>query len=463
MFSKRTIAYRICSICPLCKLFKKMRSLCPVCRLAKEKERIGQDFEERYPQRPLRVKEKRVEEGLRQRIEEGLYLLRKSPDRPPLMNYYEEIVGSSFRVDELKRAKDEGKRVIGTFCLFAPVELIDACGATSVRLCAGVYETISLAEQVLPRDICPLIKSSLGFKIAGLSFFELCDLVILPTTCDGKKKLGEILSWFLPVWIMDLPQRKDPKDLERVWLDEIKAFKRRLEDLTGVKITRKRLKESIQRFQRRQRVIRWLYELRKQNPPPISGQDSLLVAQAAFYDDVCRWTEKTEKLCEWLSQRKDSSSQDPLRLLLTGAPIIWPNYKIPAIIEGAGAVIVADEVCSGIQGLYEGVEVDEWAEESMLRAIATKYLLPVTCPCFIASDDRVDRILSLIEEFSVDGVVYHSLRLCQLYDIESYKTREVLREKGIPMLNIHTEYSQEDIEQIKTRVEAFFELIGERR
>lgn len=104
--------------------------------------------------------------------------------------------------------------------------------------------------------------------------------------------------------------------------------------------------------------------------------------------------------------------------------------------------------------------MDEWTEEAILRAITYRYLLPSTCPCFIESNDRIDRLLNLIEEFKADGIIYHSLRLCQLYDIESYRLKKVLRDKGIPMLNLHTDYSQEDVEQIKIRVEAFLEMIS---
>ncbi|MBU4140411.1 MAG: 2-hydroxyacyl-CoA dehydratase family protein [Candidatus Omnitrophica bacterium] len=318
---------------------------------------------------------------------------------------------------------------------------------------------------MLPRDICPLIKSSLGFKILGLSYFELCDLVIIPTTCDGKKKLGETLADLLPVWILEVPSRKNISAAKDFWFSEIERLKRRLEQFSGVKITRERLKQAIEKLHKRQAVFRQFYQLRKHNPPLINGRDSLLVVQASFYDDIDRWREKTEELCGELSNQSDPAKRNgpgEPRLLLTGAPIIWPNYKVLNIIEEAGATVVIDELCSGTQHLYEPVEPDEWTQDVMLRAIADRYLLPSTCPCFVESNDRIDRILDLINEFNVDGVIYHSLRLCQLYDIESYKVKHALKTKGKAMLNVHTDYSQEDTEQIKTRAEAFLEMIKAR-
>jgi len=415
-------------------------------------------FEMRYLRKCFQKEDKKIEEDLARRIQKNLQFLRKASGRPSTMAYYEEVLSSPIRIDELREAKEKGKKIIGTFCNFVPEELIYVCGAIPIRLCAGAYDTIFPAEEILPQDICPLIKSSLGFKILGLPYFELCDLVILPTTCDGKKKLGEVLVDFLPVWMLEVPQTKNIGQADEAWFKEIKILKKRLEQFTGVKITRVRLRQTIKRLHKRQTAFRQLYQLKKHNPPLINGRDGLLVTQASFYDDIDRWIDKTEELCNQLKSEIRNPKSETIRLLLTGAPIIWPNYKILNIIEELDAVIVADEVCSGTQSLYDPVEVDEWTEVAMLRAIANRYLLPSTCPCFIESNDRIDRLLNLIEEFKVDGVIYHSLRLCQLYDIESYRVKQVLKDKGIPMLNIRTDYSQEDVEQIKTRVEAFLEM-----
>lgn len=151
------------------------------------------------------------------------------------------------------------------------------------------------------------------------------------------------------------------------------------------------------------------------------------------------------------------------RILLTGSPIIWPNYKILDIAEDSGLNIVIDQLCSGTEYLYEPVEVDEHTHEDMLSAIAERYLLPSVCPVFLTADDRNDRILEMVEQFKVEGVLYHILRLCQLFDIESEGIRYALEEKEIPMLKISTEYSHEDVEQLRTRIEAFREMLTARR
>lgn len=440
-------------------IFRKIK------KRSEEVEGFEKEFEKRYTRPSVHKEDERIGKSLSKPISQSLEVMRKVSDRPKAMSYYEGIVSLDIRLKEIQSFKGQ---VIGTFCNFVPEELIYAAGAIPIRLCAGFYDTIHPAEEVLPRDICPLIKSSLGFKILGFPYFELCDVVILPTSCDGKKKLGKILSDYLPVWMLELPQSKDLISSREIWLSQIKTLKKRLERFCGVKINKERLKAAVELLHKRQEVFRRLYEIRKYKPCPVNERDALLVVQTSFYDDVNRWIQKTEGLCNQLSnqlvpRQKSGSGPGKPRLLLTGAPIIWPNYKVLNIVEEAGSVIVADEICSGTQHLYDPVEVDEWTLDGMLEAIANRYFLPSTCPCFTESNDRIDKLLQLAEDFSCEGVIYHSLRLCQLYDIEEALVKQVLKDKGIPMLTLHTDYSGEDIEQLKTRVEAFLEMIKSRK
>ena len=444
-------------------LFQRMKKSSAI------KELSGKEFENRYPQPPFRkespgIKRKIAEEGLK-----NLELMRKVYSRPQGISYYEDIISTDKREKELK---DFPGKIIGSFCIFTPEELIYAAGALPVRLCAGSYDTISVAEEVLPRDICPLVKSSFGFKVAGVSYFELCDVMITPTPCDDKKKLGAILCDYLPVWILKLPQTKELAFSRDLWLKETIVIKKKLELLTGNKITKKKLRKSIRLLHKRQAAWRRLYELKKHDPPLINGRDSFLIVQASFYDDLERWTKNTEELCEELEgQRKEQLTKSPrangagrgqkkVRLLLTGAPLIWPNFKLLNMIEEMGATIVIDELCSGARHLYDPVEVDEWTMEGMLQAIANRYLLPTSCPCFSEGDDRIDKLLLAVEDFGVEGVIHHSLRLCPLYDMELLKVSRVFKDKGILFLSIHTDYSLEDVEQLRTRMEAFLEMLG---
>ncbi len=413
-------------------------------------------LERRYTLTPFKKEIKGLKDAFRRASLRNLDSMRKRGFRPKNISYYEEVILGEKRYEELKGFSG---RIIGYFCTFIPQELIYAARAIPIRLCSGFYDTVLVCEEILAKDICPLVKSSFGFKISASSYFELCDAVILPTPCDPKKKLIEILSDYLPVWVLKIPQDKTSSSKE-IWLEEIKSLKERIEDFTKTKLTRQRLEETIKLIHKRQTLFRQLYEIRRANPYLMGGRDFLLVIQTSFYDDIERWIDKTEELCKQLSKEKTHFKTDEkIKILVTGSPIIWPNFKLLNIIEDLGAEIVCDDLCSGTQSLYNLVEPDEPTTDVMLGAIADGYLLSSVCPCFIENNDRIDRVLNLIEEFRVGGVIYHSLRLCQLYEIESHRLRLILKEKKIPMLTIHTDYSQEDTEQIKTRVEAFLEML----
>jgi benzoyl-CoA reductase/2-hydroxyglutaryl-CoA dehydratase subunit BcrC/BadD/HgdB len=427
-----------------------------------EEGEYGEEERRKYFVKPvLKTEEKEVFERIL--VESGLKnleLMRKVVNRPKGMRYFDDIFLRDIRVREVEDFRKKGGKVIGVFCNLVPEELIYAAGAIPIRLCSGFYDAVHPAEEVLPRDVCPLIKSSMGFKVVGLPFFELCDVVVVPTTCDGKKKLGDVLSDYMPVWMLQLPNMKDVQESKELWSIEVGLLKKKIERLTGNKITVDRLRKSIELLHRRTRVFRRFYELRKSEKPVITERDALLVVQASFFDDVGRWIEKTDVLCDELEKNKGRGVCDEgtLRLMLLGSPVIWPNFKLLNVVEEY-AVVVADEMCSGTQQLYDPVEVDEYTMEGMLKAVEERYLLPSICPCFTKSDDRIDRLLQMKEDFKVDGVVYHQLRLCQLYDMEFHKVKQVFAQEGIPLLRIQTDYSKEDIEQIRTRVEAFLEMI----
>lgn len=391
-------------------------------------------------------------------VQNNLTLMRVNPNRVRGLNYFEELISNDSHIKTLQNF--DGK-IIGTFCNFVPEELIYAAGAIPIRLCAGFYDTIAIGENILPRDICPLIKSSVGAFLSKLPYYELCHLLILPTSCDAKKKLSLILSDYKPVWTLELPQTKNIHKSLNWWISEVKNLKNQLETFTGVKITKGRLKASIDLLHKRTEAFRRLHQLRKLNPPVISGRDVLLVIQSAFYAPIEEWIEKTNALCAELENRKKESQliAKRKRILLTGAPVIWPNYKIINIIEEFDATVVADDLCSGTRYLYDSVEVDEWTMSGMLEAIAMRYLYPSTCPCFNQTDDRIDRILQLVNEFSCQGVIYHNLRLCQGYDMEQELVKKALLANKIPFFSLTTDYSPEDVGPLTNRVEAFLEII----
>ena len=395
------------------------------------------------------------------------------PHRPEAMKYFDDIANLfGRRQQEIQAEKERGKKVISYMCLFAPTELILAADAIPVRVNSGWYDTSKIGDRVVPVEVCPVIRSTIGAKMIELSpFLEQSDALISVLTCDGMTKLSEILSDKTTVWGMNVPRIKDSNQSLRFWGDEIKHMKTQIESLTGNKITRKSLKEAITNSHRATRAFRRLQDLRKANHV-IMGRDAMLVNQAYSWDDQKRWTEKTEALCDELEKRTKQKdwvcSPDTPRIMLTGTPMFWPdNWKLPALVEEGNpqGIIVADEQCSGERILNDPIGVDEWSMDDMLNAISERYLMASTCPCFTSKDgneDRINWLLNKVKESNVQGVIYYVIRGCMLYAMEYSRVKKALDKINIPVYYLDTEYTREDVGQLKTRVEAFLELLNAR-
>ena len=406
-------------------------------------------------------------------IEENIKRMKKSwNNRPKTMEYFDEVSNLfGLRAKEIKKQK-AGKKVIGYSCIFAPIEMILAADAIPVRIGSGWYDTAKLGDRIMPVEICPVIRSTVGAKMIGLSpFLELSDAVVIPLTCDGRTKLSEILSDYKPVWRMNPPRVKDDPHTLTMWKKEIQVIKEKIEKLTGNKITRKKLKKTIETMQKATKAFRRLQELRK-GVPVINGRDAMLVNQTSLWDNIERWTQKVNELCDELEKRLEqkeySSYPETPRVMITGTPMIWPDsWKVPNLIEESNpqGIVVVDEQCSGDRILYDPVGVDEWTMNDMIDAISERYLMACTCPSFTSehgNEDRVNWIIDRIKEYKVDGVIYYVVRGCILYAMEYARIKRVLDKMNIPVYYLDTEYTREDVGQMKTRVEAFLEMLEAR-
>ncbi|MFB0503282.1 MAG: 2-hydroxyacyl-CoA dehydratase subunit D [Candidatus Bathyarchaeia archaeon] len=395
------------------------------------------------------------------------------PNRPETMTYFDGI--SDFfgqREQEIRAAKEEGKKIIGYMCMFAPIELILAADAIPVRVNSGWFDVTKLGDRIVPVEVCPIIRSTIGAKMVGLSpFLELSDAIVNALTCDGMTKLGEILSDYKPIWTMCSPRVKDSPHSMVFWREELNLVRLKIEDLTGNRITGKKLKSAIELRQRATKAFRRLQDLRK-GSPVIMGRDAMLVNQTSEWDDIRRWTQKTEELCDELEERIQRKTwacpPDTPRVMVTGTPMVWPdNWKLPNLIEESNpqGVLVIDELCSSDRLLYDPVGVDEWTMDDMFNAVAERYLLTSTCPCFTSKDgneDRINWLLDKLKGFKVDGVIYYVVRGCMLYAMEYTRIKRILDRKNMPVYYLDTEYTREDVGQMKTRVEAFLEMLKAR-
>jgi benzoyl-CoA reductase/2-hydroxyglutaryl-CoA dehydratase subunit BcrC/BadD/HgdB len=375
------------------------------------------------------------------------------------------------RISQIAEEKKAGTKIVGTFCLFVPDEIIFAAGADRIILCGGKNDTISIAEEYLPRNICPLVKSSFGSIInngcsgvKSCSHFGMVDLVVAENTCDSKKKMYELLEDYVPTCVIDLPQRPDSPEALNYFLAELHKFRDAMEQLTGSKVTVDQLKKEIKSLNETRKLFHRLYDLRKMDPPPINGLDVLKILQKQYFLSPGELKKSLHMLIcevEQVNADRELVAREPVnrehrpRIMVSGCPMAGGNTKVPEIIESKGGVIVAEESCTGTRSFWD--LVDE-GKDPML-ALAERYI-KIPCSCMSPNDRRIDTILELAREFNIDGVVYYTLQFCHGYNIEKYKVQQALKKEGIPLLAIETDYGDSDVEQIGLRVDAFMEMLS---
>ncbi len=393
-----------------------------------------------------------------------IYLSQKN--RPKKMDYFDFVVSEihGLRIKELNDQRIKGKKVVGAFCVYAPEEIAYAADASMVGLCGGADFSVPEAETILPRNLCPLIKSFYGFKLGKTCpYFQVSDLVVGETTCDGKKKVYELLNELIPTYVIEIPHKPDTAEGKAFWYKEVEAFKAKIEELTGNTITAEKLKNAIELINNKRKALKRLNDLRANTPSPISGLDALLINQISFNDDPVRFTAKVNELCDELEERVKNgvgvAPADAPRLMVSGCPMAIPNWKVHSIAQAAGATVVTEESCVGTRLFSDLVEPKSDSLSDMLWAIVEKYS-KVPCACFTPNDRRIQSVTDLSKQFKADGIIYYTLQNCHDYNVEAVKVDRALKAQDLPMLKIETDYGMGDAAQIKTRVEAFLEIIA---
>ena len=378
-------------------------------------------------------------------------------DLPQVFEEFGEQRRNSFLA--VKNLKDQGVPVVGAYCTYLPKEIVQAAGAATIGLCSMSDETIEEAEKDLPRNLCPLIKSSYGFaKTEKCPYFYFSDIVVGETTCDGKKKMYEYMAEFKDVFLMQLPNRQDEPSL-KLWKGEVLRFKAYLEEKLGVEITEEKVREAVRLDNRIRVAMKNLAGVMTKDPCPVTGLDIYKVLYGSGFkfdrtiipDEMDAIREKIEK--EYAEGVKIDERK---RIILTGCPVGGATEKVIKAIEDNGGVVVAMENCTGAKQYDE--LVDENAED-IYEAIARRYL-NIGCSVMSPNSNRYDLLGRLIDEFKADGVVEMTLQACHTYNVESLAVRRfVTEQKNIPYIAVETDYSKNDIGQLNTRIAAFIEML----
>ena len=357
----------------------------------------------------------------------------------------------------LQEAKAAGKKVVGQYCIYSPLEIALAAGAIPVSLCGTKNDSIPAAETMLPRSLCPLIKSSFGFALQdSCPYLAASDIVVADTTCDGKKKMYELLAAYKPLVLLQLPQIQDG-EAKAYWRAQYANLAARLEKDFGVPVTTDALREAIRLANRLRRALKDVLDLAKRKPSPLTGMDLLDICfRASFMPDYEQAIALLQDIAAEIGGADAGTvSPDAPRILLTGVPAGLGSHKVIQLLETCGASVVCIDNCT----CYKKVRLMVDVTADPLTELAGRYL---DTPCSVMSPNphRYAALRELAEAFQADAVVDLTWQGCQTYDVESWSVKQFVREElRLPFLQIVTDYSEADTEQLKVRIEAFLEML----
>lgn len=380
---------------------------------------------------------------------------------PKTFEEFEEVRKEGFV--NVKEFKENGGRLIGTLCSYTPTEIIEAAGASAVGLCGTSNSVVAEAEKTLPKNMCPLIKSTYGF-----AYTETCpytwfsDLIIGETTCDGKKKMYELLNDIKETHVMQLPQAQNRSYAADIWYEECKLLKEKLEDLFDIEITDNDLKQaSIRRNAWREAYVK-LMEIQGYNPPAITGSQVALSLQRNVFQFTVE--DSTDLVNNTIEEALESYKENPNylvapdtpRILVTGCPTGGVIDKVCNVIESNGAIIVSNDNCGGERTMRMMIDTEA---DDILRAISDRYL-QISCAVMSPNNDRIEHTKHLCEKYQVDGVIDVVLQSCHTFNIEAVQMEKGIKgDLGIPYMKIETDYSDNDKGQLATRISAFIEML----
>ncbi|MEW6033921.1 MAG: 2-hydroxyacyl-CoA dehydratase family protein [Chloroflexota bacterium] len=368
--------------------------------------------------------------------------------------------------ERAKRARElskQGKGVVGYLCCFVPVEFLTALDLVPYRIQGSVREPITMADSYLETIMCPYVRSCFDLALKG--DYEFLSGLVVPHSCDTIQRIYDIWRVYRePKYhhFINVPHMMDPSSYE-FFRKELELFGRSLEKFTGQKLTEQRLHHAIRLHNQNRALLRGLYELRKQDPPLVSGTEVTKMLIAGMGLPVEEFNDLITKVIREVKERRGGPTKKPARVLLFGSEV--DDVAFVQLVEASGANVVMDDLCTGSRSFWEDVDAtaDPWG------ALATRYLRGIHCPrtCVPQGKDRHDDLEArfgylkpYIHDFNVNGVIIYIIRFCDTYELDAPDVREYLQDQNIRSLYIEDDYSMTTIGQLRTRVQAFLEMIA---
>jgi benzoyl-CoA reductase/2-hydroxyglutaryl-CoA dehydratase subunit BcrC/BadD/HgdB len=394
---------------------------------------------------------------LREEIQRELAWLREREDYFPELEAFLELLEDG--PNPSAAAARSGRPLVALMCLQAPLELFHALGLQPFKVYGGSHAGARLSSPLLPAIMCPMLRSALGaLSVPGLRPEDGWKAFVAPTTCDWVVKIDELfaatgVSAPCPSWRLELPHLKDRPESQERWLEEIYGLKTFLLKTAGLKkLDRKELRRSMEIFQRAWRAFSELTDLKRDGRAPLVW--CAAAAGSFFHDEAESWTRRLEAALPGFRKRPRSDGSRP-KVFLAGSPVFFPNLKVIRLLEEAGLECVMDDLCSSERVFPGAVFCDDRSEHGLMKALAQRYHQGCLCPTFADNDRRVNNICATAHKRLYSGVVFHVLKGCHPFDLESVSLEGKIKGEGLKFIKIETDYTAEDSQTLLTRLEAF--------
>ena len=357
----------------------------------------------------------------------------------------------------LKQWKSTGKKVFGLTCNWVPEELLYAADIVPRRFLAKL-EDFEPAERYVYLDTCPYIRTCLLGVMEGL--YDI-DGIVYTKTCDQPCRMGDILTYYVPFAFSHsflIPRKRDAHG-EDLFGYEVGMLKEKLEGYIGGKISDEALNKACETYNKSRVLMRRFQALRNQDVPPVSGHDALTVMKAAMTMPKDAFNSLLENLLSQLEGTEGTTARSP-RVVIAGA--VMDKGFFHEAVERYGGIVVAEDMCMGYQYFgFDGDDVEIGPDPT--TALIKRYLHHMPCSAMFEATqtgERYENLVKIVKESKADGVIFLHLQFCDCYSWDGPIYEMELAKHGIPCICLKSDYSYGSFGQIKTRVEAFLEMLG---
>jgi bzd-type benzoyl-CoA reductase N subunit len=371
--------------------------------------------------------------------------------------------------DRLRRGKElkgEGRKILGYLCLHAPLEMMTALQIVPFRMLGDIDENPTQVDRFLPRAFCPFVRSVFDLSLKGK--YDFLDGMILVHSCDAMERTGRIWESVVDhqyFHFMDLPTKVSERH-QNFFRESLNDFKKTLEKLTGKELSFEELKKAIASHNEQRGLVKSLYEVTEKVSPKILGSEILQVIGAITSIPVKDGNKLLREVLTEIGRRKSIKLKGP-RIFIWGSVLDHPAFL--EMIEDLGAHVVIDDLCTGTRGYWADVKLDG----DLLGALAYYYLVELRCPRtfkkapndgrrknYLADlEERFGYLREFIKTWKVDGAILQSVKYCDCHGFEIPQVKDFFNSLGIPSLLLEHNYMIADKEILKTRVEAFLEML----